>query len=112
MKAFPMFIRTTDRRVVIVGGGEQAAQKARLMLKTDAQIVLVAPELDEETQKMIGGISEPWATLSSEHAKKKAEEKRKAEEAAAAKKAAEKAAKEEAKEKAKAEKEAAKEKEK
>ncbi len=53
MKAFPMFIRTTDRRVVIVGGGEQAAQKARLMLKTDAQIVLVAPELDEELTALV-----------------------------------------------------------
>lgn len=41
MKSFPMFIKTTDRRVVIVGGGEQAAQKARLILKTDAKILLV-----------------------------------------------------------------------
>ncbi len=39
MKSFPMFIRTTGRRVVICGGGEQAAQKARLMLKTDATLV-------------------------------------------------------------------------
>ena len=48
MKSFPMFIRTTGRRVVIVGGGEQAAQKARLLLKTDAELVLVAPALDAE----------------------------------------------------------------
>ncbi|UWQ94831.1 siroheme synthase CysG [Rhodobacteraceae bacterium M385] len=48
MKSFPMFFRTTGRRVVIVGGGEQAAQKARLILKTDAKIVLAAPELDAE----------------------------------------------------------------
>ena len=48
MHAFPMFIKTTGRRVVVVGGGEQAAQKTRLMLKTDARIVLAAPVLDEE----------------------------------------------------------------
>ncbi|MCC1492161.1 siroheme synthase CysG [Cognatishimia sp. F0-27] len=48
MKAFPMFIRTTGRRVVIVGGGEQAAQKARLMLKTDADLVVVADALEDE----------------------------------------------------------------
>ena len=48
MKAFPMFIRTTGRRVVIVGGGEQAAQKARLLLKTDAALVFVAGDLDAE----------------------------------------------------------------
>lgn len=48
MKAFPMFVRTTGRRIVIVGGGEQAAQKARLILKTDAEILLACPELDDE----------------------------------------------------------------
>lgn len=53
MKSFPMFIRTTGRRVVIAGGGEQAAQKARLMLKTDARIVLAAPELDDELAALV-----------------------------------------------------------
>lgn len=53
MKSFPMFIKTTDRRVVIAGGGEQAAQKARLMLKTDANIVLLADELDDELQGLV-----------------------------------------------------------
>lgn len=53
MKSFPMFIRTTGRRVVICGGGEQAAQKARLMLKTDAQLVLAAPVLDAELAGLV-----------------------------------------------------------
>ncbi|MDD7972582.1 siroheme synthase CysG [Roseinatronobacter alkalisoli] len=53
MKTFPMFLQMTGRRVVIVGGGEQAAQKARLMLKTDAQIVLVAAVLDDELAAMV-----------------------------------------------------------
>lgn len=53
MKSFPMFILTTDRRVVIVGGGEQAAQKARLILKTDAQIVLAAPALEPELADVV-----------------------------------------------------------
>lgn len=53
MKAFPMFMRTNDRTVVIVGGGEQAAQKARLLLKTDARLVLVAAELDDELQGLV-----------------------------------------------------------
>ena len=54
MKSFPMFIRTSGRRVVIAGGGEQAAQKARLILKTDADIVLAAPALDAELQGVVG----------------------------------------------------------
>ena len=53
MKSFPMFIRTTGRRVLIVGGGEQAAQKARLILKTDARIVLVAGALDAELSALV-----------------------------------------------------------
>ena len=53
MKSFPMFIKTTGRRVVIAGGGEQAAQKTRLMLKTDAQITLLAPSLDDELAELV-----------------------------------------------------------
>ncbi|MEM1374353.1 MAG: NAD(P)-dependent oxidoreductase [Pseudomonadota bacterium] len=53
MKAFPMFIKTTGRRVIIVGGGEQAAQKARLMLKTDAQIVFAAQDLEDELAGLV-----------------------------------------------------------
>jgi len=53
MKSFPMFLRTTGRKIVIAGGGEQAAQKARLALKTDAQIVLAAPELDAELRSLV-----------------------------------------------------------
>ena len=48
MKTFPMFLQMAGRRVVIAGGGEQAAQKTRLMLKTEAQIYVLAPELEEE----------------------------------------------------------------
>lgn len=53
MKSFPMFIKTTGRRVVIAGGGEQAAQKVRLILKTDAQITILADVLDDELQQIV-----------------------------------------------------------
>lgn len=48
MKTFPMFLRMAGRRVVIAGGGEQAAQKTRLMLKTQAHIVVLADDLEPE----------------------------------------------------------------
>ena len=48
MKTFPMFLQMAGRRVVIVGGGEQAAQKARLILKTQAQIDVFAHDLEPE----------------------------------------------------------------
>ncbi|WP_294620191.1 siroheme synthase CysG [uncultured Roseovarius sp.] len=67
MKAFPMFIRTSGRRVVIVGGGEQAAQKTRLMLKTDARIVLVAALLEPELEGVVAeGKAEHIPALSAE----------------------------------------------
>ena len=67
MKAFPMFIRTSGRRVVIIGGGEQAAQKTRLLLKTDAALVLVAPTLDDELQDLVDtGRATQIATLTTD----------------------------------------------
>lgn len=48
MKTFPMFLQMQGRRVVIAGGGEQAAQKCRLILKTQAQITVLAPALEPE----------------------------------------------------------------
>ncbi len=53
MKTFPMFLKTDNRRIVIFGGGEQAAQKARLASKSDAQIVLIAPSLDHELTSLV-----------------------------------------------------------
>jgi len=60
MKSFPMFIRTSGRRVVIAGGGEQAAQKARLILKTDADIVIAALELDQELSALVDAGRAVW----------------------------------------------------
>lgn len=48
MKTFPMFLQMAGRRVVIVGGGEQAAQKTRLMLKTEAAITVISDVVDDE----------------------------------------------------------------
>ena len=45
-----MFLQMAGRRVVIVGGGEQAAQKTRLILKTEAEISVHAATLDLELQ--------------------------------------------------------------
>lgn len=53
MRAFPMFIKTTGRRVVIIGGGEQAAQKFRLLSKTDAEIWLCAIALNDELSRAV-----------------------------------------------------------
>ena len=47
MKRFPAFLNLADRRVVIVGGGEAAAQKARLFAAAGADLLIVAEDLAE-----------------------------------------------------------------
>lgn len=46
---FPAFHKVAGRRVVVVGGGEEAAAKIRLLAETQAEIVVFAPSLDKET---------------------------------------------------------------
>src|SRR5688572_13376609 len=56
MRYFPLFIDFKGRRVLIVGGGEEALRKVRLLLKTEARIELIASELHPElTDLAIGG---------------------------------------------------------
>ena len=42
MDSFPIFMRLTTETVLVVGGGESAANKVSLLLKTDAHITAVA----------------------------------------------------------------------
>lgn len=44
LTAFPAFFRVDDAAVLIVGGGEEALNKARLVAQTCAQIRIVVPE--------------------------------------------------------------------
>lgn len=53
MRSFPLFLRTDGRRVVIVGGGEAAAQKARLVGRSSARLVLMAPALEPELASLV-----------------------------------------------------------
>lgn len=48
MKYFPFFVKLAGERVVVAGGGEQAAQKVRLLLKSEARIDVMAPTLEAE----------------------------------------------------------------
>ncbi|MEM6620792.1 MAG: NAD(P)-dependent oxidoreductase [Pseudomonadota bacterium] len=48
-----MFLKMTGRAIIVVGGGEQAAQKARLATKTDADIRLVSPVLEPELRELV-----------------------------------------------------------
>jgi len=46
LRYFPIFVDLDNREVLIVGGGEKALQKLRLIAKTTARVRMVAPEFD------------------------------------------------------------------
>ncbi len=48
MRYFPIFIDLKDRPVLVVGGGEEALRKVRLLLKTEARIHVAAAALHPE----------------------------------------------------------------
>ncbi len=48
MRYFPIFFDLQDRKVIVVGGGEEAVRKIRLLLKTTAKIAVIAPALHDE----------------------------------------------------------------
>lgn len=54
MKHFPIFLSVEGRRIVLSGGGEAALAKLRLLLKTEADLVVFAPSPAPEI--------ETWAT--------------------------------------------------
>src|SRR5688500_16730836 len=45
MDYFPIFLRLANEPVLVVGGGEVAARKIDLLLRTAAKVTVVAPEL-------------------------------------------------------------------
>ena len=49
LAVFPAFHKVAGRRVVIVGGGPEAAAKIRLLAETRAEIVVFAPTLERRT---------------------------------------------------------------
>lgn len=52
MKYFPIFLRLEGARVLVVGGGEVAARKIRLLRGSGAHIEIVARELNDELRDL------------------------------------------------------------
>ncbi|MGD9536230.1 MAG: siroheme synthase CysG [Alphaproteobacteria bacterium] len=50
MRYFPLFIDTRNAAAVVIGGGDMAEAKLRLLLKTDAQIRVIAQEATSQIQ--------------------------------------------------------------
>jgi uroporphyrin-III C-methyltransferase/precorrin-2 dehydrogenase/sirohydrochlorin ferrochelatase len=54
MAHFPVFFDLSNRPALVVGGGELAARKVRLLRKTGARITVVAPRLGAELAGLVG----------------------------------------------------------
>lgn len=52
---FPIFLKLTGRRVVLVGGGKVAASKLDGLLRVSARVTVVAPEIRGEIER--GGVT-------------------------------------------------------
>ena len=52
MRYFPIFADLDAAPILVVGGGEQAAQKVRLLLKTSARITVVADSINPELRDL------------------------------------------------------------
>jgi len=52
MKYFPIFADVERAEVLVAGGGEPAAQKVRLLLKTDARITVIAETVSPELEAL------------------------------------------------------------
>jgi len=53
MQALPIFINITQRRCVVIGGGDVAARKVTMLLKANAAVVLYSPELCHELSDLV-----------------------------------------------------------
>lgn len=60
MDYLPIFCRLGNKPVLLVGGGEVAERKARLLLDAGAHLTVVAPELDPELAELAANGSIEW----------------------------------------------------
>ncbi|MGB1211990.1 MAG: precorrin-2 dehydrogenase/sirohydrochlorin ferrochelatase family protein [Pikeienuella sp.] len=53
MRYFPMFLDMAERTALLAGGGEQVAQKARLLKRTEARLVIMSEDLIPELATLV-----------------------------------------------------------
>jgi len=60
MDFLPVSLRVRDTKVLLVGGGQIATRKARLLLKAGAQLAVVSPTIDTELQQLLDDSGGSW----------------------------------------------------
>ena len=54
---FPIFISLDGKRVLVVGGGNIAARRARVLLNFGALVTVVAPDLSPDMRELLGRVT-------------------------------------------------------
>lgn len=57
---YPVILNLEGRKCVIAGGGQVAARKARSLVDAGAQVVIVSPEIGEETRSLVDAGRAQW----------------------------------------------------
>jgi len=52
MEFLPIFLKSTEQKVVVVGGGVAAARKVDILLRSNCAIIVFAPKLNDELQML------------------------------------------------------------
>jgi siroheme synthase-like protein len=53
MSLLPIFLKLRGRRVLVVGGGNVAESKIESLLQSDAQVLVIAPEVNEKVAEWV-----------------------------------------------------------
>lgn len=53
MQALPIFLNITHRKCVVIGGGEVASRKVTMLLKANAAVTVVSPEICADLQTLV-----------------------------------------------------------
>lgn len=53
MEALPIFIKISGQRCVVIGGGEVATRKVKLLLKANADVIVIAPDITLELSDLV-----------------------------------------------------------
>jgi siroheme synthase-like protein len=61
MSLFPAFLKLTNRRVLVVGGGSIAAQKIRSLLEAGARVHVVSPKLAPQLAEWVRNRQIDWS---------------------------------------------------
>ncbi|NOQ76780.1 MAG: uroporphyrinogen-III C-methyltransferase [Methylococcaceae bacterium] len=63
MEYLPIFVDLKDRTCLVVGGGDIAARKSGLLLKAQAEVIVVAPNVSATTQVLIDAGEVTWLNV-------------------------------------------------